>query len=1367
MLKKKNYYVGLDVGTNSAGLAVTDPAYHVLSEKGKAMWLVRLFNEGKTAEERRVHRTNRRRVDRSKQRVAILDELFKDEISKIDFEFFMRLQESKFCFEDKKVDSLFSLFNDTYFTDKEYYEKYPTIYHLRAELATSCEPHDVRLVYLAIHHLMKKRGHFLFDGETVSDIKGFVELKNELLASLQDSLSCDDLHIDFNILENAETTLRTDKMGITAKKEALMSFFSGDATTKKQNMVFCTLLAGGVVNLTDLFINIVLGSDDISKIQFQGGPSSDYESNLDEFEELLGDDFGVIESMFALYSWGRFAASKGEYDYISQSKVASYAEHKQDLQMLKSVIKRYDETKYGEVFKDVRADNYCAYVGKTNVNNQNVYSGKVCDIDTFCKYLNKVLGEFDAQNDVEYDMLMSKINNRTILPKQVVKGNSYIPYQVNFQELQAILNNASNYLPFLLETDSDGISVKDKISKTFTFKVPYYVGPLNKNSEHAWVVRSDEKIYPWNFDNVVDAAACAEKFINRMTNKCSCLLGEDVLPMDSLIYRRYCVLNELNPLKINGNVVSVDIKQMVFEEFFVKTKLRSITKKSIKDFLVRENLMTAKDELSGIDSVIKSKLNSYHDFKSILDRTHDYDMIEDIIKRIVVFPDDRSILKKWLIDTYSDKLTSEDINRIVKLRYKGWGRLSKKLLTTVYTPDKETGEAYSIMDRLYNTNDTLMVLLSKKYDFYKEIEYVNANFGQVEKQSLRNVVKNLYCSPAVKKSVLQTMLLLEEVVDIMGCEPSKVFVEVAKGELDNSKKGKTTDSRFDKITDLYNSCKNDVNSFMDNYPDLIDLLSSKDNNDLRIKKLYYYFMQMGRCMYSGEKIDIKDLFVKDLYDIDHIYPKSKIYDDSFDNTVLVRKDINGAKSNVYPINSDIRLSQRDFWNYLLDKGFVSKKKFDRLVRSEPFTTTELTDFINRQLVETRQSTKLIAELISNRYPETEVVYVKAHLVSEFRHKYDMVKSREINDLHHAKDAYLNIVVGNVFDVKFTKNPANYINDVSYQNYDLTKMYDYDVARNGVVAWNADKVNGTIATVKKYMRRNNILFTKQSFCKKGQLFDINVLEKGKGQVPIKSSDERYCGENLGKYGAYNGVSVSYFAFVEYKDTKKKNKPICYRFIPVELHLREWFEQDPVAYCEQILGLSEPVVLVSQIKINTLINIDGFYAHITGKTGDKLGVNSAIQLLMDSDKEKYLTKVIKYVTKVKADMRNVTITINDKIDFTNNLLIYDFFVNKLLQSPYAVRLSGYGDKLIGNKDLFENLSIELQCQFLFNVMNLFSCNATLADLSLIGGSSLSGNINIPMNFSNKYTTFKIINQSVTGLYSSEIDLIKLVKERQATL
>ena len=39
-----------------------------------------------------------------------------------------------------------------------------------------------------------------------------------------------------------------------------------------------------------------------------------------------------------------------------------------------------------------------------------------------------------------------------------------------------------------------------------------------------------------------------------------------------------------------------------------------------------------------------------------------------------------------------------------------------------------------------------------------------------------------------------------------------------------------------------------------------------------------------------------------------------------------------------------------------------------------------------------------------------------------------MKVRNVNDYHHAQDAYLNIVVGNSYDVKFTKSPMNFVKE---------------------------------------------------------------------------------------------------------------------------------------------------------------------------------------------------------------------------------------------------------------------------------------------------------------------------------------------------
>lgn len=163
------YYVGLDIGTNSVGWAVTDPQYNIIKKNGKALWGIRLFEEGKTAEERRMFRTSRRRTGRRSRRIDLLQELFSEEIFKVDPGFFRRLEDSKYLPEDKYIRQKNALFCDPAYTDKEYHKAYPTIYHLRKALMTEDHPFDVRLVYLALHHMIKHRGHFLFEGFRTSD----------------------------------------------------------------------------------------------------------------------------------------------------------------------------------------------------------------------------------------------------------------------------------------------------------------------------------------------------------------------------------------------------------------------------------------------------------------------------------------------------------------------------------------------------------------------------------------------------------------------------------------------------------------------------------------------------------------------------------------------------------------------------------------------------------------------------------------------------------------------------------------------------------------------------------------------------------------------------------------------------------------------------------------------------------------------------------------------------------------------------------------------------------------------------------------------------------------------------------------------
>lgn len=187
----QGYFLGLDMGTGSLGWAVTNDKYEVLRKHGKALWGVRLFESANTAEERRKFRTARRRLARRNWRLQVLQELFAEEIAMVDPGFYLRMKESKYYPEDKRdingvcPELPYALFVDKNFTDKDYHQKFPTIYHLRKMLMNTIETPDIRLVYLAFHHMMKHRGHFLLSGN-INEIKEFKVTFLQLIHNIKD-----------------------------------------------------------------------------------------------------------------------------------------------------------------------------------------------------------------------------------------------------------------------------------------------------------------------------------------------------------------------------------------------------------------------------------------------------------------------------------------------------------------------------------------------------------------------------------------------------------------------------------------------------------------------------------------------------------------------------------------------------------------------------------------------------------------------------------------------------------------------------------------------------------------------------------------------------------------------------------------------------------------------------------------------------------------------------------------------------------------------------------------------------------------------------------------------------------------------------
>lgn len=670
----KGYYVGLDMGTGSVGWAVTDESYQILRRHGKAMWGVRLFESAKTAEERRMFRTGRRRLDRRGWRIEILQEIFAEEISRVDPGFFLRMKESKYYPEDKRdiqgncPELPYTLFVDKTFTDKDFHKKYPTIYHLRKMLMETEDTPDIRLVYLALHHMMKHRGHFLLSGD-ISQVTEFKNTFNQFIENIRNEEMDFEIELDESAVQMIEETLKDKNLTRSAKKSKLVKGLNAKNVRDK---AFLTLLSGGTVKLSDLFGMEELNEGERPKISFA---DNGYEEYAAVVEMELGELYYIVESAKAVYDWAILSDILGGSTSISDAKVRAYEKHKADLKYLKAVVKEYfPKEVYNAVFVESsdKLNNYPAYIGMTKKNGKKVsLEGKRCSREEFMDFLKKnIVVKLPDEEAKMY--LQSELEKDSFLPKQVNKDNGVIPYQVHKYELKKILDNLGDKIPFLKEN-------AEKIEKLFSFRIPYYVGPLRtgngENSKFAWAERkSTEKIYPWNFENVIDVEQSAENFIRRMTNKCTYLIGEDVLPKDSLLYSKFMVLNELNNLRLDGQKISVELKQKIYRDVFCRS--RKVTQKKLKSYLIREGIAGKNVELTGIDGDFKGSLTAYHDFKEkLIDVELTQKEKEEIILNIVLFGDDKKLLKQRLKKKFP-QLTEKQINTVTALSYKGWGEIA-------------------------------------------------------------------------------------------------------------------------------------------------------------------------------------------------------------------------------------------------------------------------------------------------------------------------------------------------------------------------------------------------------------------------------------------------------------------------------------------------------------------------------------------------------------------------------------------------------------------------------------------------------------------------------------------------------------------
>ena len=1235
-------YLGLDIGTNSIGWAVTDENYNLLEKKKSPMWGVHLFDDASNRDERRKYRTARRTTRRRKWRITILQELFNEEISKVDIDFFKRL----------KVQ------NEGLFTsgDKEYFKKYPTIHHVIKELIETNEKPDIRHVYLACSYYMKHRGHF-YANVSADNSEKVLELKtifDEFCDAVLEHLG---IQLEFAQISSIEKALLN---GVNEAKRILKTVLSAVNDDENILPLIITLLAGGTVDLGKLFsIDDLL--DEKLKIT---------EKDLEDAQDIaiaLEDKFIVLETAKRVTDWVVLKNILGDKKSINEQRLALY----KDIEKNKDLI---IETYYsGMSSKD-----------KKDINKEiddKIKKGEITDKNRKREHKNLIFMRYI---------------------KKCHADNRVIPYQLQWADFRKVLENAKKFYPNLEIL---------KIGKLFKHRIPYYVGPL-RESEFGWASRlSDEKLYPWNFDDLIDKETTRDKFIRRMTAKCTYCAGADVLPKESLLYAKFSILNQLNCIKVDDNRIENDVKKRIFEALFLEEN-KTVSVKNIKAWLLRESLVLKSAQITGVDVTLQGTMKAHHKFeKYIKEGKLKNEEIEEIINRLTIFGSERFELKDWVANNFK-KLNEDDIRNILRFSFNGYGRFSREFLEEIICD--VGGISMSIIQAMWETNHNLMELLSDKFGFAQKLKEANQKIVNKKdvnsKDYINERLDGLYISNRVKRMIFRTLDVFEDICELQAGErPDKVFIEMARGDGEK----KRTKSRKTQLKEL-------LKGNQELLDELDDLGKDKEADEkLRSKKLYLYFAQMGYCVYTGRRILPSSLLSSD-WDIDHIYPRSKVKDDSIhNNLVLVDKKYNGSiKGDIFPLPPEIQTKMRYLWEDLRrrntkNESLMSAEKFARLTRTTEFTEDEKVNFVNRQLVETRQSTKALATILKEKY-NVDVVYVKSGLVTEFRQDFEYYKCRDINDYHHAKDAYLNVVCGSVYDTVFTRDPRNYIKNA--KTYSIKPKVLYNMSEKIKNNWQKD----THEIIRKNMASNKIKYTEFAYEQTGDLWGKTL-----GLAPRKGEYS-----NIEKK-SYE-LSTRLFALVSY-GTKKGREA---KLLPIYNYRFEEFDRDADNYFKNIYpelnkGFKlQEVKLIRRVKLKSVIVKDGVRFRITGNTG----MAHTYQLTLEPKLEEMFRKVCKAVEKSDCE----------KLKEENILELFLAFKNKLTQSVYSkISPICMQDKYF-DVERFKKLTLPEQAKFLVNAVNLFTANKVLADLKLLDGAGTAGGMQPPS------TADYIIDQSPTGFF-----------------
>ncbi|MCQ2284171.1 MAG: type II CRISPR RNA-guided endonuclease Cas9 [Bacteroidales bacterium] len=299
-----------------------------------------------------------------------------------------------------------------------------------------------------------------------------------------------------------------------------------------------------------------------------------------------------------------------------------------------------------------------------------------------------------------------------------------------------------------------------------------------------------------------------------------------------------------------------------------------------------------------------------------------------------------------------------------------YGSLSSKAMRKIL-PYMKDGSEYSEACAFAGYNHSKDSLTKEELDNKPLKEHLDI----LPKNSLRN--------PVVEKILNQMINVVNAAIDEYG-KPDEIHIELAR-ELKKSAKER------EELTKVINSSNKE-------YEEYKKILESEfgiphvSRNDIVRYRLYKELEFNGfKTLYSNTYIPKEKIFTKE-FDIEHIIPQSRLFDDSFSNKTLESRSINIEKSNDTAYDFILNKYGEDYTKqYLLrveemmNSGKISKTKYKKLIMKG----TEIPDgFIERDLRDSQYIAKKAQEMLKELV--RDVVATSGSITDRLREDWQLV-----------------------------------------------------------------------------------------------------------------------------------------------------------------------------------------------------------------------------------------------------------------------------------------------------------------------------------------------------------------------------------------